>query len=46
MTNAPLLPVDRLIATLNIVARESAHLAWSRLRLFSQPIDTSPGFWL
>jgi hypothetical protein len=41
MINPPLLPVDRLVSTLDLVARESAHLIWSRRRLFSQPIDTA-----
>lgn len=43
MTTPPLLPVHRFIATLEIVAREAAHLAWSQQRLFSRPID---GAWV
>lgn len=40
MNGQPLLPVDRLIATLDIVGRECGHLAWSQARLLAQPIDT------
>lgn len=41
MSENPLLPVDRFLDTLTIVAREAMHLDWSRKRLFAQPIDTA-----
>jgi hypothetical protein len=31
-----ILPVDRFLATLAIVAKEAEHLEWSRSRLFEQ----------
>ena len=34
-----ILPIDRFLTTLDIVAREGTHLAFSRNRLFSQTID-------
>lgn len=39
MNAESLLPRDRFLATLHIVAKESAHLEWSRERLFSETID-------
>jgi hypothetical protein len=41
MTSSPpaLLPVDRFLQTLDIVAREGRQLLWSRERVFAQPID-------
>jgi hypothetical protein len=36
-----ILPLDRFLSTLDIVAREGAHLAFSRGRLFAERIDTA-----
>jgi hypothetical protein len=36
-----ILPVDRFLATLAVVAKEAKHLEWSRSRLFRQTIDTA-----
>jgi len=35
------LPVDRFLSTLAIVAKEARHLEWSRARLFAQKIDAA-----
>ncbi len=40
MNGEHLLPVDRFLHTLGIVQREGRHLAWSRERLFNEPVDT------
>lgn len=34
-----MLPIDRFLATLQIVSKESQHLEWSRQRLFAESID-------
>jgi hypothetical protein len=39
MKTAPINPIDRLLATVRIVHRESEHLEWSRQRLLGEPID-------
>jgi len=36
-----LLPIDRLLSTLAIVAKAAGHLEWSRARLFDQNIDAT-----
>jgi hypothetical protein len=36
-----ILPLDRFLSTLGIVAREDEHLAFSRGRLFAESIDTA-----
>lgn len=41
MTLAPPAPLDRLLATMEIVAKEATHLEWSRARLFAQHIDAA-----
>lgn len=40
MSLNPLLPTERFLATLAIVAKEVAHLEWSHARLFGQRIDS------
>ena len=39
MTPTGTLPTDRFLATLSLVAREARHLAYSRHRVYSEPID-------
>lgn len=39
ITQDSLLPVDRFLATLNIVQREGEHLAYSWNRLYATPVD-------
>ncbi|MDD5365090.1 MAG: hypothetical protein PHR30_07100 [Gallionellaceae bacterium] len=39
MSADAILPKDRFLATLHIVAKESVHLEWSRARLFSETIN-------
>ncbi|MDN5870637.1 MAG: hypothetical protein L0H73_07975 [Nitrococcus sp.] len=39
MTPTATLPTDRFLTTLWVVAREGRHLAYSRRRVYSQPID-------
>lgn len=39
MTPRTLAPLERFLATLQIVAKESRHLEWSRQRLFDEVID-------
>ncbi len=41
MTAGGMLPVDRFLRTLEVVAREGKHLVYSYGRLYSQPIDTA-----
>lgn len=41
MSQSPLLPVDRFLRTLEIVAKEGRHLAYSQDRLYGQPIDAT-----
>ena len=39
MSHPQMLPIDRFLATLQIVSKESQHLEWSRQRLFAESID-------
>jgi hypothetical protein len=41
MTPTSLLPIDRFLSTLAVVAKEASHLEWSRARLFEPHIDAS-----
>lgn len=41
MAGYALLPIERFISTLAIVAKEAAHLDWSRMRLFHAPIESA-----
>jgi len=41
MSNSSLLPIDRFLATLDIVSRESKHLSYSYHKLFSQKVDSN-----
>jgi hypothetical protein len=36
-----ILPIDRFLAALAVVAKEAKHIEWSRSRLFRQTIDTA-----
>jgi hypothetical protein len=40
MIGDSLLPVDRFLVTLEVVAKEAAHLEWSRAKLFENQIDS------
>lgn len=39
MSNPAITPLERFLATLHIVAKESQHLEWSQQRLFGETID-------